>query len=142
MKIAVIMLLLGSPSSFLCAQGMPVMRLQTYLFQGKSPEARFWTPVTITLIALDGAAKSVDSFATRKNLDGGGEEFNPFARPFVHRPSVQITSMALLFGVEIATAYVLHRRRHEKLGHAVLAWGALSNGFGATFSYRHRVPGW
>jgi hypothetical protein len=104
--------------------------------------SRFWTAPTIALVALDGAAKALDCYATRKNIDGGGVEYDPLARPFVHTAGVQVASMAALFGAEIIGAYLLHRRRHELLGHAVLAGGALMNGLGATFSVKHRVADW
>jgi hypothetical protein len=45
--------------------------------------SRFWTRSTIALVALDGAAKAADSFATRENIDNGGVEYNPLARPLV-----------------------------------------------------------
>jgi NADPH:quinone reductase-like Zn-dependent oxidoreductase len=100
--------------------------------------SRFWTPGTIALVVLDGAAKAADSFATRRNLDAGGKEDNPLARPFVHTPPVQVTATAALFGAEIATAYLLHRRHHDKLGRAVLVLGATMNGLGAAYSVKHR----
>ncbi|MGA2354007.1 MAG: hypothetical protein ABSG02_05895 [Terriglobales bacterium] len=104
--------------------------------------SRFWKPSTIALVALDGAAKAVDCYATRKNMDGGGKEYDPLARPFVHTAGVQVASMAALFGAEMMGAYLLHRRHHEMAGHAILAGGALVNGFGAAFSIKHRVADW
>ncbi|MGB9074590.1 MAG: hypothetical protein WCC22_18285 [Terriglobales bacterium] len=100
--------------------------------------SRFWTPGTIALVTLDGAAKAADSLATRRNLDGGGKEHDPLARPFVHTPVVQVATTAALFGAEIATAYLLHRKHHDKLGRAVLVVGATLNGLGAASSFRHR----
>ncbi|MFY9906645.1 MAG: hypothetical protein WAK62_15940, partial [Terriglobales bacterium] len=78
----------------------------------------------------------------RKNIDGGGMEYDPIARPFVHTAGVQVASMTALYGAEIVSAYLLHRRRHELVGHAVLAGGALMNGLGAAFSIKHRVADW
>jgi hypothetical protein len=112
-----------------------------YITRGDLAASRFWTPVTIALVTLDGAAKAADSLATRRNIDGGGEENNPMARPFVHTTGVQVAATAALFGAEIAAAYVLHRRRHDNLGRAVLIGGAVLNGLGAASSYKHRV-GW
>ena len=100
--------------------------------------SRFWTPGTIALVTLDGAAKAADSLATRRNVDGGGEEHDPLARPFVHTPVVQVAATTALFGAEIATAYLLHRKHHDKLGHAVLVLGATMNGLGAASSFRRR----
>ena len=100
--------------------------------------SRFWTRGTIALVALDGAAKTADSLATRRNIDGGGDENNPLARPFVHAPLVQVSATAALFGTEIATAYLLHRKHHDKLGRVVLAVGAAMNGLGAASSIKHR----
>jgi hypothetical protein len=100
--------------------------------------SRFWTPGTVALVTLDGAAKAADSLATRRNLDGGGNEHDPLARPFVHTPVVQVATTAALFGAEIATAYLLHRRHHDKLGRAVLVLGATMNGLGAASSFKHR----
>lgn len=104
--------------------------------------SRFWSAPTIVLVALDGAAKAADCYATRKNIASGGVEYDPLARPFVHTAGVQIASMATLFGAEIMGAYLLHRRRHDFAGHAVLAGGALMNGLGAAFSIQHRVDDW
>jgi len=100
--------------------------------------SRFWTPGTIALVVLDGAAKAADSLATRRNLDAGGEEHDPLARPFVHTPVVQVTATAALFGAELATAYLLHRTHHDKLGRAVIVLGATMNGLGAAYSVKHR----
>jgi hypothetical protein len=105
-------------------------------------ESRFWRPSTIALVALDGAAKAVDCYATRKNIDGGGVEYDPLARPFVHTAGVQVAAMAALFGAEVVGAYMLHWKRHDMAGHAVLAGGALMNGLGAAFSIKHRVADW
>jgi len=99
--------------------------------------SRFWKPSTI---ALDGAAKVADCYATRKNVDGSGVEYDPLARPFVHTTGVQVASMEALFGAEVAGSYVLHRRRHEVAGRAVLAGGALMNGL--AFSIKHRATDW
>ncbi len=104
--------------------------------------SRFWRAPTIALVALDGAAKAADCYATRKNMDDGGVEYDPLARPFVHTTGVQVASMVALFGGEIMGAYLLHRRRHDFAGHAVLAGGALMNGLGAAFSIEHRVADW
>ena len=116
--------------------------VQPHITLGDLAASRFWTPVTIALVTLDGAAKAADSFATRKNIDGGGEEYDPLARPFVHTPAVQVAATAALFGAEIATAYVLHRRRHENMGRAILVGGATMNSLGAAFSFKHRVANW
>ncbi len=103
--------------------------------------SRFWTRSTIALVALDGAAKAADSFATRENIANGGVEYNPLARPFVRTAGVQVVSMGALFGAEIATAYLLHRARHAMMERGVLAGGAVMNGLGAASSFKHRV-GW
>jgi hypothetical protein len=116
--------------------------IHPYVASADPSVPRFWTRSTIALAALDGAAKAADSFATRENIDGGGEEYNPLARPFVHTAAVQVACMAALFGAEIATAYFLHRRFHDRVGHSVLAGGALLNGLGAATSFRHRVASW
>jgi hypothetical protein len=104
--------------------------------------SRFWTRSTIALVALDGAAKAADSFATRKNIAGGGAEYNPLARPFVHTTGVQVAAMGAVFGAEIAAAYWTHRKRHENVGHVVLLGGATMNGLGAASSIKHRVADW
>ncbi len=104
--------------------------------------SRFWTRSTIALLTLDGAAKAADSFATRHNLDGGGEEYNPLARPFVHTPLAQVGSMATLFGAEIAASYMWHKRRHDKMARAVLVLGATANSLGAACSFKHQVANW
>jgi len=129
-------------------QGMHIQETQTafamhpYVTRGDLAASRFWKPSTIALVAADGAAKAADSYITRRNIDGGGVEYNPLARPFVHTTAAQVAAMTALFGAEIATAYVLHRKRHDYLGRAVLAGGAVMNGVGAASSYRHRVADW
>ena len=69
--------------------------------RGDLAASRFWTRGTIALVALGGAAaKATDSYITRRNIDGGGEEYNPMARPFVHTTPVQVAATAALFGAE------------------------------------------
>ncbi|MFZ0563459.1 MAG: hypothetical protein WBX02_09800 [Terriglobales bacterium] len=119
-----------------------VFAVRPYVTKREMSASRFWKVPTIALVALDGAAKAADCYATRKNIDGGGMEYDPIARPFVHTAGVQVASMTALFGAEIVSAYLLHRRRHELVGHAVLAGGALMNGLGAAFSIKHRVADW
>lgn len=104
--------------------------------------SHFWTPSTIALVALDAAAKSADAYATRRNLDGGGIEYNPLARPFVHATPVQVIAITVLLGSEITVAYWLHRRRHDIRGHSVLAGGAVMNGLGAACSFKNRTANW
>ncbi len=116
--------------------------VQPHITRGDLAASRFWTPATIALVTLDGAAKAADSFATRHNMDAGGEEYDPLARPFVHTAAVQVAATAALFGAEIATAYVLHRRRHDKMGRAVLVGGATMNSLGAAFSFKNWAANW
>jgi len=103
--------------------------------------SRFWTRPTIALVALDGAAKAADSFATRENIANGGQEYNPLAPPFVRTAGAQVATMSALFGAEIATAYLLHKAHHKMMERGVLAGGAVMNGLGAASSFKHRV-GW
>jgi hypothetical protein len=110
--------------------------------RGGLDASAFWTKPTIALVLLDGAAKATDSFATRRNIDGGGAEYDVLARPFVHTSGVQVAAMTALFGAEIAIAYALHHRHHGNLGRAVLVGGAVMNGLGAAESYRRRVASW
>lgn len=120
----------------------PALIVHPYISNGDLAASRFWTPSTIALVALDGAAKTADSFFTRKNIAGGGVEYNPLARPFVHTSGVQVAAMAAMLGAEVATAYFLHRRSHHNLGNAFLISGAVTNGLGAAASYKHRVGDW
>ena len=113
-----------------------------YVTRGDLAASRFWTPSMIALVTLDGAAKAADSYITRRNMDSGGVEHNPLARPFVHTTGLQVAATAALFGAEVATAFVLHRMRHDHLARAVLVAGSVVNGLGAASSYKHRVPGW
>jgi hypothetical protein len=129
-------------SSLLAQQAQYAFAARPYITRGDPAASSFWTPATIALVALDGAAKTADSFATRKNLDGGGEEYDPMARPFVHTPMVQVAAMAALFGAEIATSHMLHRRSRDHLARAILLIGATMNGLGAATSFKNRVPGW
>lgn len=116
--------------------------IRSYISSGNLAASRFWKPSTIALIALDGAAKTADGYFTRKNIAGGGVEYNPLARPFVHTAGVQAASMAAMFGGEVAAAYFLHRRRHDIMGRGVLGAGIVSNGLGAAASFKHRVADW
>jgi hypothetical protein len=146
MKMAKVVLLLAlltiMSASMRAQQAQYAFATHPYITREDLAASRFWTPATITLVALDGAAKTADSFATRKNLDGGGEEYDPIARPFVHTPLVQVAAMAALFGGEIATSYMLHRRSRDHLARAVLLIGATMNGLGAATSFMNRVPSW
>jgi hypothetical protein len=104
--------------------------------------SQFWTPVTIALVTIDAAAKAGDAYATRRNLDSGGKEYDPIARPFVHTPSVQVVATAALLAAEIAAAYCLHRREHTARGRAILLGGTVLNGLGAAFSIENRGKAW
>jgi hypothetical protein len=142
-KVGLLLALLTMMSTSLRAQqAQYAFASHPYITRGDLVASRFWTPATIALVALDGATKAADSFATRENLDGGGEEYNPMARPFVHTPMVQVATMAALFGTEIATSYMLHQRRHDHLARAVLVIGATMNGLGAASSFKNRVQSW
>jgi hypothetical protein len=48
--------------------------VRPYVTKKDISASRFWTAPTIALVALDGAAKAADSYATRKNIDGRGLE--------------------------------------------------------------------
>jgi len=102
--------------------------------------SRFWTQSTIALVALDGAAKAADSYMTRKNIQDGGTEHDPIARPFVHTTPVQVAATGALFGSEIAAAYLLHKKHHDRMARAILIGGAMMNGLGAATSFEHRAP--
>jgi len=156
MKMLLVILVLAAMAVSLRAQGMGAgvgaqeMRAQVarnaflvhpYITRRDLAASRFWSPSTIALVTLDGAAKAADSFATRENIDNKGEEYDALARPFVHTTGVQVAATAALFAAEIATAFVLHRRRHDNLGRAVLAGGAVMNGLGAASSFKNRA-GW
>ncbi len=145
MKLLIAILVLSAMAGDLRAQDLQPQVTQTafamhsYLTRGELRASRFWTRSTIALVMLDGAAKAADSLATRQNIDGGGEEYNPLARPFVHTTAVQVAATGALFGAEIVGAYLLHRRLHDNLGRGVLIGGALMNGFGAASSFKNRV---
>jgi hypothetical protein len=160
MKILTVTVIFAAMAGEACAQQMDLQRmgiqpgvqqayvqpahslffLHPYTLRGDMSPSRFWTRSTISLIAIDGAAKAADSLATRQNIDGGGEEHDPMARPFVHTTSLQVSSMAALFGAELTCAYLLHKRRHDNLGHLILAAGAVMNGLGAATSFDNRGP--
>jgi hypothetical protein len=122
--------------------GGAAFAVRSYVTRGDLAASRFWTLPTIALIALDGAAKAADGFATRKNIDGGGDEYDPLARPFVHTTSVQVVATGVLFGAEVAAAYWLHRRHHNNMGRGVLVGGAVMNGLGAASSIKNHVGIW
>ena len=118
------------------------LTVHPYVAHGDLAASRFWSLQTIALIALDGAAKAADSFATRENIAGGGVEHDPLARPFVHTTGLQISALGALFGAEIASAHLLHRRKHDKMGRALLVGGVVMNGLGAASSFKNRVKSW
>jgi hypothetical protein len=116
--------------------------VRPYLISEDRPRARFWTRSTIVLVTLDGTAKGADSYITRRNIVGGGVEYDPVARPFVHTSGVQVVATGALFGVEIAAAYLLHRRGHNNIGHIIPENGAVMNVFGAARSFKNRMKNW
>jgi hypothetical protein len=116
--------------------------VRPYSISMDRPRPGFWARSTIALVTLDGAAKAADSYVTRRNIVGGGVEYDPLARPFVHTSGVQVVATGALFGAEIAAAYLTHRRRHENIGRAILASGAVMNGCGAASSFKNRVKKW
>ena len=142
----VILLLALTASSALAQQVSGAFAIHPYLIRHVTREtlhdSRFWTRSTIALVALDGAAKTADSFATRENIAGGGLEYDPVARPFVHTTAVQVVATAALFGAEIAGAYLLHKRDHNYAARGVLIVGAVANGLGAATSFKDRVGSW
>jgi hypothetical protein len=154
MKISFVMLVLAVLACNMHAQDMhapeasaefavqSALAVHPFIAREDLRRSRFWTRSTIALVTFDGVAKATDSFATRKNIDGGGEEYNPLARPFVHTAGVQVVSTLALFGAEIAMAYVLHQRHHDNAGRALLVGGAVMNSLGAATSFKHRVAGW
>jgi len=143
MKMLMVLMMLALMTGTLRAQEAHyAFAAHPYVTRGDLAASRFWTRGTIALVALDGAAKATDSYITRRNIDGGGEEYNPMSRPFVHTTPVQVAFTAALFGAEVATAYMLHRRHHDNVGRVVLIGGAAMNGLGAVSSYKNRVADW
>jgi len=138
----VIVLVAALTGGTVCAQqAQNAFSVHPYLTRGDLAASRFWTRSRIALVTLDGATKAADSYATRRNMDVGGEENDALARPFVHTTPVQIVATGALFGAEVATAYVLHRRHHDNLGRAILIEGAVVNGLGAAVSCKNRSWG-
>ncbi len=143
MKMLMVLMMLAVMTGTLRAQEANyAFAAHPYVTRGDLAASRFWTRGTIALVALDGATKATDSYITRRNIDGGGEEYNPMSRPFVHTTPVQVAFTAALFGAEVATAYMLHRRHHDNVGRVVLIGGAAMNGLGAVSSYKNRVADW
>jgi len=143
MKMLMVLMMLAVMTGTLRAQEANyAFAAHPYVTRGDLAASRFWTRGTIALVALDGATKATDSYITRRNIDGGGEEYNPMSRPFVHTTPVQVAFTAALFGAEVATAYMLHRRHHDNVGRVVLIGGAAMNGLGAVSSFKNRVADW
>ena len=143
MKMLILLMMLAMMTGALRAQEANyAFAAHPSVTSGDLAASRFWTRGTIALVALGGAAKATDSYITRRNIDGGGEEYNPIARPFVRTTPVQVAASAALFGAEIATAYMLHRRHHDNVGRAVLVGGLVMDGVGAASSYKNRVADW
>ena len=130
MKLLAPILVLAATAGSLCAQDLRAQAphhpfaLHSYLTRGDLAVSRFWSPSTIALVVLDGAAKAADSFVTHENVAAGGAEHDPLARSFVHTTGVYVAALAALFGAEIAAAYVLHRRRHGNFGGGQFWWAA------------------
>jgi hypothetical protein len=116
--------------------------VRPYLISEDRSRPRFWTRSTIALVTLDGAAKAADGYITRRNIAGGGLEYDPLARPFVHTTGVQVVATGAMFGAEIAAAYLFHRRRHDNIGHLILVNGAVLNSCGAISSFKNRIKNW
>jgi hypothetical protein len=143
MKMLMAILALAATAGTLRAQvARSAFVAHTHLTSRDLAASRFWKASTIALVTLDGAAKAADSYAPRRNIAGGGEEYNPLARPFVHTTGVQVAATGALFGAEVATAYLLHKRRHDNLARALLVGGATMNGLGAASSFKNRVASW
>jgi hypothetical protein len=143
MKMLTVILMLAVAANTLCAQEAHyAFAAHPYVTRRDMAASRFWTKSTLALTVLDGAAKAADSYATRKNIDGGGVENNPLARPFVRNTAVQVVATGALFGAEIASAYWLHKRHHDRIARAMLLEGAAMNGLGAATSIKHRVADW
>jgi hypothetical protein len=145
MKMLIAIMVLPALAGDLGAQELPTHEVHAafavhpFITRAEVAPRRFWSPGTITLVALDGAAKAADSFVTHENMAADGTENDPLARPFVHTTGVMVAAAAALLGAEIATAYVLHRRRHDHFGRVVLVGGAVMNGLGAASSFKNRV---
>jgi len=116
--------------------------VRPYLTSKDLARARFWTRSTIVLTTVDGAAKAADSYVTRRNIAGGGVEYDPLARPFVRTGGVQVVATGALFSAELTAAYLFRRRRHDNVAHLILANGAVMNGCGAASSFKNRVKNW
>ena len=143
MKMPLVIMMLAVTAGTLRAQEAHyAFAVPPYVTREDLAASRFWTRGTKALVALDGAAKATDGYITRRNIDGGGEEYNPMACPFVHTTPVQVAATAALFGAEVATAYMLHRRHHDNVGRAVLVGGVVMNALGAASSFKHRVADW
>jgi len=143
MKTPMLLLVLAAMAGTLPAQEPDyAFAMHPHITREDLAASRFWTRSTIALVALDGAAKAADSYATLKNIKGGGAEYDPLARPFVHTTAVQVVATGALFAGEIAAAYLLHKRRHDHMARVLLIGGATMNALGATTSFKHRVANW
>jgi hypothetical protein len=102
----VLILVIASSCCAMSAQEMSFAALPVR--QPARPDSVFrpqrWNRSLVALAVLDAATKTADAYATRRNIAGGGEEYNPLARPFVHTASIQVIGMAALFSGELASA--------------------------------------
>jgi len=142
MKIPLLLLVLAMSSTLLAQEANYAFAMHPKITREDLVASRFWTRSTIALVGLDGAAKAADSFATCKNIQNGGTENDPIARPFVHTTPLQVVATGALFGGEIATAYLFHKRGHDHMARAILIGGAMMNGLGAATSFKHRAAQW
>jgi len=97
---------------------------------------KFWSATTVALVAMDGTLKGIDAYATNRNLSTGGVEHDAPYRPFVQTTPGRIATFSALLGADLTVAYILHRRGHERLSHAILAVSAANNGYGAITSLK------
>jgi hypothetical protein len=74
------------------------------------PIHRFFDTANIALLTADALSQTADDLLTARNLHDGGQEGNPFSRPFVRNGWPGMTGQALLSeGEKVGLMYGAHR---------------------------------
>ncbi len=104
----------------------------------EAPSHRFWDRENSLLFATSAAFSTADFFATRANLQNGGQELNPVTRVF----SSSTAGLAMNFAGETAgvvgISYFLHKTGHHKMERFVSMLNISTSAAAVSFDLAHR----
>jgi hypothetical protein len=87
------------------------------------PTHRFFDTANIALLLADALSLTADDMLTARNLHDGGQEGNPFSRPFVRNGWPGMTGQAVLSeGEKVGLMYATHRLHLHWLERIVPLW--------------------